>query len=68
VQRAGNLHHQPAHADDAAIDLDTVEFVNLLGERLHGANGLCVRLVTPNAPVLTLYLPAPLIIALVLGR
>ena len=53
--------------DDAAVDLDTVEFVNLLGQRLHGANGLCVGLVTRNAPVLTLYLPAPLIIALVLG-
>jgi hypothetical protein len=67
VQWAGDFHHQPAHADNAAVDLDTVEFVNLLGQRLHGANGLCVRLVTRNAPVLTLYLPAPLIIALVLG-
>src|ERR1700733_11855066 len=64
----GNLDHQTAHADDAAINLDAVEFVNLFGERLHGATGFCVRSVTCNAPVLTLCLPAPLIIALVLGK
>jgi hypothetical protein len=68
VQRAGNFHHQAADADDAPINLNAVEFVNLFGQRLHGATGNSVRSVTCNAPVLTLCLPAPLIIALVLGK
>src|SRR5262249_10553901 len=36
VDRAGDLHHQPAHADDAAIDVDAVEVADLLGQRLQG--------------------------------
>jgi hypothetical protein len=66
--RARDFDHQAAHADHPAVYLNTVEFVNLFGQRLHGAIAVCVRLVTSGAPVLTLYLPAPLIIALVLGK
>ena len=40
MDRPGDLDHQAAHADDAAIDLDAVELRDLLGERLHGQNPL----------------------------
>ena len=35
MQRAGDLNHQPAHADHTAVDLDTVELVDLFGQSLH---------------------------------
>ena len=35
---AGDLHHQPAHADDAAIYIDAVEVGYLFRERLHCEN------------------------------
>ena len=35
MDRPGDLDHQPAHADDAAVDLDAVEFGDLLGQRFH---------------------------------
>ena len=31
----GDLHHQPAHADHAAVDLDAVEVGDLLGQGFH---------------------------------
>ena len=34
----GDLHHQPAHADDAAINIDAVEVGDLFGERFHCEN------------------------------
>jgi hypothetical protein len=43
-----------------------VEFADLLGERLHGANrrrAIRATMVTPMVAILTLYLPGPLIIA-----
>jgi hypothetical protein len=46
------------------------EFADLLSERLHGANRRRVvraTMVTPVMPILTLYLPGPLIIASSLG-
>lgn len=55
-----------AYADDAAVDDDTVEFADLLGESLHAANRrrtIRATMVTPGAAILTLYLPGPLIIA-----
>jgi hypothetical protein len=36
VDRSRDLNHQPAHADDAAVNLDPVQFLDLLGERFHG--------------------------------
>src|SRR6202030_1213546 len=38
VNGAGDLHHQAAYADHAAIDVDAVDVANLLGERLHCEN------------------------------
>src|SRR5713226_8668488 len=35
VDRPGDLDHEAAHADDAAIDLDPVQLGNLLGQSLH---------------------------------
>ena len=35
---AGDLDHQAAHADHAAIDIDAVDVVDLFGERLHCEN------------------------------
>ena len=35
MERPGDFDHQAAHADDPAIDLDAVEFVDLFGERFH---------------------------------
>ena len=32
VDRAGDLDHQPAHADHAAIDIDAVDVADLLGQ------------------------------------
>jgi hypothetical protein len=46
MQRSGNFHHQPAHADNAAVDLDTVKFVDLFGKRLHGAPAGGAQMVT----------------------
>ena len=43
MDRPGDLDHQPAHADDAAVDLDAVEFVDLFGQRFHDARPLAVR-------------------------
>ena len=60
----GNFNHQPAHANNAAIDFDAVEFVNLFGQRFHGAAAAKPQMVTSNLPALTLYLPGPLIIQL----
>ena len=37
VDRSRDLHHQAAHADDAAVDLDVVEFGDLFGECLHAS-------------------------------
>ena len=36
VDRPRHLHHQPAHADHAAIDLHAVEVGDLFGQGLHG--------------------------------
>jgi hypothetical protein len=60
-------NHQPAHADNAAVDLDAVKFVDLFGQRLHGAPAGKLQMVTFKLRVLTLYLPGPLIIASSLG-
>ena len=35
VQRARDLDHQAAHADHAAVNLDAVEFLDLLEQSLH---------------------------------
>jgi hypothetical protein len=73
MQRPGDLDHQPAHADDAPVapvDRDAVEFADLLGKRLHGADRrhtIRATMVTQAVPILTLYLPGPLIIASSLG-
>ena len=66
VQRAGNLDHQAANADHAAIDFDAVELVDLFGQRLHGRprDLKTAIMVTRKAAVLTVYLPGPLIIQL----
>ena len=76
VDRAGNFHHQPAHADHAAIDLRAVEVDDLFGEGFHRAaalaggfkplmarstHSLALRL-TGQMPALTECLPASLII------
>ncbi len=34
-KRPGDLDHQAAHADDAAVNLDAVEFLDLLAQSLH---------------------------------
>ena len=70
VQRPCDLDHQPAYADDAAVEDDTVEFADLLGESLHERTRrrtIRATMVTPGAAILTLYLPGPLIIASSLG-
>ena len=67
MQRSCDFHHQPAHANDAAVDLDAVQFVDLFGQRLHGAPARRLQMVTTKFRVLTLYLPGPLIIASSLG-
>ncbi len=42
LDRPGHLDHQPAHADDAAVDFDAVDIGNLFGEGFHGArSGAC---------------------------
>ena len=38
VNGSGDLHHQAAHADDAAIYVDAVDVADLFGERLHCEN------------------------------
>ena len=60
MQRARHLDHQAAHADHPAIDLDRVELVDLLGQRLHGRKP--INIATKPSP-LTPCLPASLIIA-----
>ncbi len=57
---AGDLDHQAAHADHAAINIDAVDIADLLGERLH-----CENLKFPRfwGRPLTSCLPASLIIA-----
>jgi hypothetical protein len=35
VDWARHLDHQPPYPDNAAIDLDTVELANLVGQRFH---------------------------------
>ena len=35
VDRPGDLDHQPAHADHAAVDLHAVEVGDLFGQRFH---------------------------------
>ena len=35
VERTRDLDHQAAHADDAAVDLDAVQFGDLFGQSLH---------------------------------
>jgi hypothetical protein len=68
IERTGHLDHKAAHPDHAAIDIDTVEFVDLLGQRFHGVAAAAQdALVTSATPILTLYLPGPLIIASSLG-
>jgi hypothetical protein len=70
MQQPGDLDHQPAHPNDAPANHDAVEFADLLGERLDGADRrrtIRAKMVTPRAPILTLYLPGPLIIASSLG-
>jgi hypothetical protein len=32
VDRTGDLDHEAAHADDAAVDLDPVQFADLFGK------------------------------------
>jgi hypothetical protein len=36
VDGPGDLDHQPAHADDPAVDLDPVNIANLLGKGFQG--------------------------------
>ena len=43
VDRPRDLDHQAAHADDAAVDLDPVEFGDLLGQRLHERTAATIR-------------------------
>ena len=43
VDRPRHLHHQPAHAGDAAVDLDAVEIGDLLGERFHHGRARVAR-------------------------
>ena len=38
VDGPGDLDHQPAHADDPAINVDGIDVGDLLGERLHCEN------------------------------
>ena len=35
MDRTGDLDHEAAHADDAAVDLDPVQFADLLGKCFH---------------------------------
>src|ERR1700733_11745113 len=72
MQRARNLDHQAAHADHAAINLDTVEFIELLGKRLHRQPPVICRsrrrrgrkrMVTSPPTFLIACLPGTLIIA-----
>src|SRR5579872_3884306 len=67
MQGPGDFHHQTAHADHTAIDFDAVEFVNLLGQRLHRGTAFMPQPAVPPFRVLTVYLPAALIIAWSLG-
>ena len=60
VDRPGDLHHQAAHPDHAAVDLDRVELLDLLGQRLHENR---LRSTLTRGPSLTACLPASLIIA-----
>jgi hypothetical protein len=59
VYRTRDLHHQAAHADHAAVDIDAVDVGDLLGKCLH-----CENLKFPRfmALPLTWCLPASLII------
>src|SRR5262249_39203945 len=59
VEGAGYLYHQAAHADHPAVDLSRIQFVDLLGERLHE---VAPKGATRPLP-LTSCLPASLIIA-----
>ena len=66
VDGPGGLDHQAAHRDDAAVDLDAVELVDLVGERFHAAFRSIRarrRLLTISLWRLTSCLPASLIIA-----
>src|SRR6202034_240091 len=67
MQRSRDFDHQAAHADNTPVDGDPVELVDLFGERLHRRPARAVAMVTSLLPVLTLYLPGPLIIASSLG-
>ncbi|MDE1972809.1 MAG: hypothetical protein KGI48_06485, partial [Hyphomicrobiales bacterium] len=52
----------------ATVDIDTVEFVDLFGQRFHGATAAADwKALVTAAPILTLYLPGTLIIASSLG-
>ena len=75
-RRPGGLDHQAAHADDTAVDLDAVEFVDLFGECLHDRSRAAAgcptgppgghvrkRMVTLPAVFLIACLPGTLIIA-----
>ena len=48
VDRSGDLHHQAADPDDAAIGFDAVELRDLFGERLHAIEPVMTE------PVLTM--------------
>jgi hypothetical protein len=54
MDRTGDLHHQPANADDSAINIDAVDVADLLRERLHCENlkfsRFCARRLTPCLP------------------
>jgi hypothetical protein len=52
------LYEEPAHGGDPPIDRGPVEFLDLLGKRLHRM---------PPVPAETLCLPDPLIIGVILG-
>src|SRR5206468_9142082 len=60
MDRAGDLHHQPAHTHNTAIYIDAVDIADLLRERLHCENLKFSRF---GGVRLTSCLPASLIIA-----
>ena len=43
MDRSGDLHHQAANADDAAIGFDAVEFCDLFGERFHAIDPALIK-------------------------
>ena len=43
MDRARHFHHQPAHPDHAAVDLDPVELGDLFSQRFHDAFQILIR-------------------------